>query len=222
MSAQLPGAGSPARSSARFVAVLPVKPPAFGKSRLGDLGDDQRRRLAAAFALDTAAACLAARSVAEVLVATDDAVFSAQLTALGCAAVPDGDTNDLNSALRQAVSEARRRWPDLEPVALCADLPALRPDDLDTALAALVPGGPSFVADADGVGTTLYTAAYDEFDPHFGGGSRQAHLFSGALELRGELATLRRDVDDLDDLRAAAVLGLGPRTAPLVRELGLA
>lgn len=217
MSAQSPGAGSPAR----FVVVVPVKPPAFGKSRLGGLGDDQRRRLAAAFALDTAAACLAARSVAQVLVATDDARFSAQLTALGCAAVPDGDTNDLNSALRQAVSEARRRWPHLEPVALCADLPALRPDDLDAALGSLVPGGASFVADADGAGTTLYTAPYDEFDPRFGGGSRDAHLAAGALEVRGELATLRRDVDDLDDLRAAAVLGLGARTAPLAHELGL-
>ncbi|MBC9735065.1 2-phospho-L-lactate guanylyltransferase [Nocardioides marmotae] len=222
MSAQLSGTGSPDRSPSRFVAVVPVKPPAFGKSRLGDLGDDQRRRLAAAFALDTAAACLAARSVARVLVATDDAPFSAQLMALGCAAVPDGDTNDLNAALRQAASEAHRRWPDLEPVALCADLPALLPADLDAALESLVPGGPSFVADADGVGTTLYTAPYDEFDPQFGADSCQAHLLTGALELRGALATLRRDVDDLDDLRAAAALGLGPRTAALVEELGLA
>lgn len=229
MSAELPGAASTARSTtrttARFVVVVPVKPPAFGKSRLGGLGglpDEHRRSLAAAFALDTAAACLAARSVAHVLAATDDAGFSARLTALGCAAVPDGDTNDLNSALVQAVSEARRRWPDLEPVALCADLPALRPDDLDAALDALVPGGPSFVADADGVGTTLYTAPYDAFDPHFGGGSRAAHLAAGALEVPGALPSLRRDVDDVDDLRAAAALGLGPATAPLVQELGLA
>ncbi|MDN4160577.1 2-phospho-L-lactate guanylyltransferase [Nocardioides abyssi] len=218
MSAQPPGNGSPTR----FAVVVPVKPPAFGKSRLGGLGDEQRRRLAAAFALDTAAACLAARSVGAVLVATDDAGFAARLTALGCAAVPDGDTNDLNAALRQAAREAHRRWPELEPVALCADLPALRAADLDAALGSLVPGGPSFVADADGVGTTLYTAPHAEFDPRFGGGSRAAHLAAGALEVAGELPTLRRDVDDLDDLRAAAVLGLGPRTAPLAQELGLA
>lgn len=218
MSAQPPGPRSPAR----FVVVVPVKPPAFGKSRLGGLGDDQRRRLAAAFAVDTVAACLAADAVAQVLVATDDAGFSAQLVALGCAAIPDGDTNDLNSALRQAVAEAGRRWPELEPVALCADLPALRAEDLDDALHGLVPGGASFVADAAGLGTTLYTAPYGEFDPQFGVGSRAAHLAVGALEVRGELRTLRRDVDDLDDLREAAVLGLGPRTAPLVEELGLA
>ncbi|WP_435744578.1 2-phospho-L-lactate guanylyltransferase [Nocardioides sp. SYSU DS0663] len=210
------------RPACRFVAVVPVKPPARGKSRLGDLGDGQRRRLAAAFALDTVAACLAARSVEAVLVATDDARFSAELRAQGCAAVPDGDTNDLNSALCQAAAEARRRWPELQPVALCADLPALRPEDLDAALASLVPGGPSFVVDAEGVGTTLYTAPYDQFDPQFGSGSAHAHLVGGALELRGALPSLRHDVDDLAGLRAAAELGLGQHTAPLVAELALA
>lgn len=219
MSAQPPAAFPGRPPHQRFVVVVPVKPPAFGKSRLGGLGDDQRRRLAAAFALDTVAACLAAGSVAQVLVATDDAWFSAELAALGCAAVPDGDTNDLNSALRQAVAEARRRWPDLVPVALCADLPALRPAELDAALGSLVPGCASFVPDAAAVGTTLYTAPYDGFDPHFGVDSRAAHLAAGALEVRGDLPSVRRDVDDRDDLRQAVILGVGPRTAALASEL---
>ncbi|MCW2815167.1 MAG: hypothetical protein JWN84_2622, partial [Nocardioides sp.] len=96
--------------------------------------------------------------------------------------------------------------------ALLADLPALRPADLDAALAALVPGGPSYVADAEGTGTTLYTAPAEEFDPAFGGASAAAHQAAGALAVRGELASLRRDVDHLDDLRAAAALGLGVAT----------
>ena len=37
----------------RYAVLVPVKPPAFAKSRLGDLGDDARRDLAAAFAVDT-------------------------------------------------------------------------------------------------------------------------------------------------------------------------
>ncbi len=41
----------------RYVALVPVKPPALGKSRLVGLEDDVRRALAAAFALDTVAAC---------------------------------------------------------------------------------------------------------------------------------------------------------------------
>jgi 2-phospho-L-lactate guanylyltransferase len=202
-----------------YVAVVPVKPPTIGKSRLLGPTDRERRQLAEAFALDTVAACLGSQRISEVLVATDDAAFATRFVALGCATIPDGDTTDLNSALCQAVAEVRRRWPALAPVALCADLPALRSADLDAALAGLTGTGASFVADAAGTGTTLYHAAYDEFDPHFGLGSRRAHLSAGAEEIRGELVTLRHDVDDLDDLRAAMELGVGPETARLADTL---
>ena len=205
----------------QYVVVVPVKPPAFGKSRLVGLDHADRRELAEAFALDTAAACLAASSVTQVLVVTDDASFAARFADLGCAAVPDGDSSGLNPALRQAAAEAQRRWPELTPVAVLADLPALRPEHLDEALTSVVPGGASYVADAVGTGTTLYTAAYDEFDPRFGRASAQAHRSAGALAISGALTTLRRDVDDLDDLRLAAALGLGEESARLAALLHL-
>jgi 2-phospho-L-lactate guanylyltransferase len=201
-----------------YVAVVPVKPPTIGKSRLLGPTDLQRRQLAKAFALDTVAACLDSTLVAEVLVATDDAAFATRFAALGCATIPDGDSTGLNSALRQAAAEAHRRWPALTPVALCADLPALRSADLDAALAS-VTARPSFVADAAGTGTTLYLSAYDAFDPHFGLDSRRAHLDAGAVEIPGELTTLRHDVDDLDDLRAALGLGVGAETSRLAGTL---
>ena len=197
-----------------FALVVPVKPPVVGKSRLTGIDDDQRRALAQAFALDTLAVCLDV-GAAGVLVSTDDAAFSAHCSGLGCATVPDGDTNDLNSALSQAAAEARRRWPDATPVALCADLPALAADDLRRALELVPPGTPAFVSDAEGTGTTLYTASYDRFEPRFGAASRDAHLATGATEIGGELPTLRRDVDDVDDLRAAILLGVGPETRRL-------
>lgn len=197
-----------------FALVVPVKPPTVGKSRLKGIDDEQRRALAQAFALDTIAVCLDV-GAAGVLVSTDDAAFSARCSALGSATVPDGDTRDLNAALRQAAAEARRRWPHAAPVALCADLPALSADDLREALGGVAAGTPAFVADADGTGTTLYTASYAGFDPRFGMGSRRAHLASGATEIGGELPTLRRDVDDLDDLRAAIALRVGPETRRL-------
>ena len=68
------------------------------------------------------------------------------------------------------------------------------------------------VTDDDETGTTLYTAPYDAFEPHFGGGSRVAHLDSGAREIPGELTSLRRDVDDRDALRQAEQLGVGAHT----------
>lgn len=197
----------------RYVALVPVKPPAVGKSRL--LGVVDRRALAEAFALDTVTACLAADLVERVLIVTDDAEFSAHLSALGAAAIPDGVAGDLNGTLRQAAAEAHRRWPHLTPVALCADLPALRPGDLDEVLRRTVTGQPWFVPDAAGDGTTLYTAAYDAFDPRFGSGSRDAHLAAGAQELTDAAPSVRRDVDDVHDLRDAISLGVGPRTAAL-------
>jgi 2-phospho-L-lactate guanylyltransferase len=196
-----------------FAALVPVKPPAVGKSRL--LGVADRRALAEAFALDTVAACLAARRVGQVLVVTDDADFSTHLGALGAAAIPDGVAGDLNGTLRQAAAEAHRRWPGLRPVALCADLPALRPGDLDEVLDR-VGAHPAFVPDAAGVGTTLYAATYDEFDPRFGPGSREAHLDAGAREIGDAAPSVRRDVDDLADLRDAIALGVGPRTTALI------
>lgn len=200
-------------SGPQFVVLIPVKPPAVGKSRLLGLDADVRRALAEAFAQDTVSACLAAGSVAQVLVVTDDVRFSTVLATLGADTIPDGVTHDLNGTLRQAAAEARRRWPHLTPVALCADLPALRVDDLDATLARIVLPHPWFVPDAAGTGTTLYAAGYDEFDPRFGPGSRDAHLGAGAVELADVPASVRRDVDDVDDLQAAAALGLGPRTA---------
>lgn len=196
-----------------------MKPPARGKSRLASLEPSVRRRLAEAFALDTAAACLACPAVAAVLAVTDDGLFSRALVELGCEAIPDGVSDDLNGTLRQAAAEAQRRWPALVPAVLLGDLPALRPSDLTEALGSVPAGRAAYVADADGLGTTLYTAAYDDFAPRFGGGSRAAHELLGAIPVAGELATLRRDVDQLEDLRTAAALGLGPRTAAVVSEL---
>lgn len=207
----------PSAEPRRFALLVPVKPPARGKSRLVGLPDAVRRELAAAFALDTVSACLASERVGAVLVATDDAGFSARLAALGCASIPDGVSGDLNASLRQAAAEAHRRWPDLQPVALCADLPALLPADLDAALG-LVGDEPAFVPDAAGVGTTLYTAPADRFDPRFGPGSRDAHD-EQAFAIALDATSLRRDVDDLDDLRDAVALGVGPHTGALTHDL---
>jgi 2-phospho-L-lactate/phosphoenolpyruvate guanylyltransferase len=196
-------------TTSAYVVLLPVKPPARGKSRL-DVDPARRRRLAAAFALDTARACLATASVGAVLAVTDDAVFADELRSAGCETIPDGVYGDLNESLRLAAAEARRRWPDGVPVAVCADLPALLSTDLDTALAEV--SGPAFVADREGIGTTLYTAPYDGFDPHFGHRSRRAHLDSGAREVTLAVETLRLDVDDATALAAARALGVGAHT----------
>ena len=208
--------------SGGFAVLLPVKSPGTGKSRLSALTPSERGRLAAAFATDAVDACLATAGVAGVLVVSDDASFAATLAARGARTTSDPAAG-LNAALRHGAGVVRAARPDLQPVALCADLPALAPDDLATALAfaAAHTGAQCFVRDADGTGTTLYTASYDAFGPRFGAGSAQAHADAGALAIPGELTTLRRDVDDADGLAAAVALGMGPASREVVSEMAI-
>ena len=90
---------------ARFGVVVPVKPPAVAKSRLGGLGDDVRRALASAFAADTVEAALASERVACVLVVTDDHGLARDLADPGVEVIPDGAADDLNASLVQAAAE---------------------------------------------------------------------------------------------------------------------
>jgi 2-phospho-L-lactate guanylyltransferase len=196
-----------------FVVLVPVKPPAVGKSRL-QVPDHLRPGLAAAFALDAVAAAHRAPGVVEVVVVTGDAGFAAQCRTAGIATEPD--TDGLNASLVSAARSVRRRLPDAVPVALCADLPCLLPEDLGTALDQVEAGGAWFVADAEGEGTTTYAAPYDDFGPRFGAGSRAAHLAGGAREVVGALDSLRRDVDDEAALSAALRIGVGAHTADAV------
>jgi 2-phospho-L-lactate guanylyltransferase len=203
------------------VVVVPVKPPAFGKSRLVGLSDDQRRELAEAFALDTVQAAGRTRGVAAVLVVTDDFRLAAAMRALevgvGVEVMPDGASEDLNATLVQAAAEVVRRWPGAVPVALCADLPGLRPDELadvlDVSVVEVLAGRAAFVRDRAGVGTTMYAAAQDRFAPAFGPGSAERHQRAGAVEVGADATSVRTDVDDLADLGAVLVAGVGPHTS---------
>jgi 2-phospho-L-lactate/phosphoenolpyruvate guanylyltransferase len=204
----------------RYGVLVPVKPPAHAKSRLAPLGDGTREALATAFALDTVAAALECPSVACVLAVTDDHLLAAGLADLGAQVLPDGVAGDLNGALEQAAAELERRQPGLRVAALCADLPALRPEELARVLDAAAPHAMSFLADADGVGTTLVAADTSSFRPAFGVRSRRGHLAAGAHEIDlANVSTVRRDVDTPQDLEVAVALGVGPRTALVVTGL---
>jgi 2-phospho-L-lactate guanylyltransferase len=232
---------------ARFswTVLLPVKVLARAKSRLAVLAGERRHELALALASDTVSAVLACPEVARVIVVTSDPVAGPRLAALGALIVgevngevngdpaelarqlpaesADGSQHALNAALLRGAAVAVRRWPSSGLAALTADLPALRPDELATALRAVSPvnQGAAFVPDAAGVGTTLYAVPPGKrFRPMFGGASRARHAAAGAVELALDgIAGLRQDVDTPDDLRSAVALGVGPRTAEVAAEL---
>lgn len=198
--------------------VVPVKRLALAKSRLSSFGDAARQDLALAFALDVVAAGRWAGSVEQVLVVTDDRRATEALSEAGARVVGDVPDAGLNPAIEHGAS--------LLPVELgvatvSADLPALRPMDIDGALGAVPLGGRGFVVDTAGSGTTLLAAAPGaSLAPAYGIASRSVHRASGAVELPAA-AGLRLDVDTPEDLQLALRLGVGTATAAVVRRLAL-
>jgi 2-phospho-L-lactate/phosphoenolpyruvate guanylyltransferase len=209
--------------NARFgwSVLMPVKELARAKSRLAELAGPRRGELALALACDTALAVLGSAAAARLIVITDDPAASDALADLGALVVPDEPRDGLNAALRHGAAHAAARWPGSGTAALSADLPALRPREIGRALRAAAAWPTAFVADADGDGTTLYTAAPGvAFRPSFGLASRARHAAGGATELDLDgVPGLRRDVDTPAGLRGAAALGLGPHSGPLAAEL---
>lgn len=200
--------------------ILPLKGGPTAKSRLG-----APPLLATAIALDCLDAVLAADRVDAVVVVTPDP----QLAALAA------------NAGAQVRSEARPGGGLLAAVhdgldgvcgpcaVLLADLPALRSEDLTTALGLAgdrlgqVPPPPMvFVPDADGTGTVLLAAlTATAMRPEFGPDSAAAHQAAGAERLDVDLPRLRRDVDTPADLQTAVDLGLGPRTRSVLAEIAV-
>ncbi|WP_037677608.1 2-phospho-L-lactate guanylyltransferase [Streptomyces griseus] len=206
----------------QWTLVIPLKPLAQAKSRLSDTAaDGLRPGLALAFAQDTVAAALAAPSVADVAVVTNDALARRELAALGARIVPDEPGNGLNAALAHAAAAVRGSRPGKPVAALNADLPALRPLELDRTLDAAAEFPRAFLPDAAAIGTTLLAAGPGhELLPAFGTDSRARHRASGAVELPlTAVDSVRQDVDTGDDLRAALALGVGPRTAAAAARL---
>lgn len=196
--------------TAAWHVVVPVKPAAVGKSRLGGSG---RAALAEAIARDTVEAACRAVRVCEVVVVTADGAW-ADDPASRVRVVHETAPAGLGPAIRAGLATVAG---DRPRAVLLGDLPALRPADLDAALglAEAVPLG--LVPDAEGTGSTLVTArAGAPLEPAFGPGSATRHRAAGFVELEiAATSTLRRDVDTLAQLDAAAALGLGPRTAAL-------
>jgi 2-phospho-L-lactate guanylyltransferase len=201
--------------------VVPLKPLALAKSRLGAYAGGLRGSLALAFALDTVAAALRCPAVARVVVVTDDPLAAAELSASGALVVPDEPAGGLNAALVHGWRRALALRPAAPVAALSADLPALRAAELGRALARVPAGGRPFVSDAPGVGTTLLAAAPGVvLAPAFGGASRERHRSCGAREIASaDLPSVRRDVDTGEDLAEALALGVGPHTAAVARGL---
>jgi len=206
----------------RVDLVITVKTLDRAKSRLlgaADRGIGDRaahEALALALVRDTAAAAVATPNVRRVLVVTSDVRVADALAADGVPTTPDRPDQGLNAAFAYGADLLLGADPLATVAALQSDLPALRSEDLATALAEAA-GRRAFCADRQGTGTTLLVAtAGGPLDPRFGPGSAAAHSASGAVRIGVGLPSLRCDVDTADDLAVAGTLGLGAHTAALV------
>ena len=204
-----------------WTIIIPVKNTAVAKTRLSGYDQPTRAMLALAFALDSATAALGCPVVRRVVAVTSDHAASRALADIGVEIVPDLPDAGLNAALVHGARVVRRREPSAAVAAMSGDLPALRSDVLTLAIAAAA-GLPSwFVADAEGVGTTMLAAGPGaRLSPAFGVDSRARHRDLGAVDLAaGGLGRLRRDVDLADHLREAVRLGVGSHTTAALAEI---
>jgi 2-phospho-L-lactate guanylyltransferase len=208
-----------------WVAVVPVKDPARGKSRLrggggrrvgvggGGASEVERVGLAQAFAQDVLAALKGAPSICRVVVITDSDETSRLAEALGCESLDD-TTSELNDAIKFAAGSIGTDHPICVWV---SDLPCLQPDDVETVLAQAAStfaagATQAFVPDDNSGGTTALIARAPRYlTPHFGPSSAKAHETAGAKPLTGTPSS-RLDVDTQADLTRAIALGVGPAT----------
>lgn len=210
-----------ARPDAAWTIIIPVKDTRVAKTRLTRFSQPARAALALAFALDSATAARDCPTVRQVVAVTNDEEAGRALETVGVRVIADVPDAGLNPALAHGVATVRRGDPGASVAAMSADLPALRPADLDAAFEAADGAAFWFVADADGLGTTLLAAGpRTELSPAFGLMSRDRHGRLGAFEILGlELAHLRRDVDTEDHLREALRLGVGRHTSTALADL---
>ncbi len=198
----------------RWNAVVPVKRLTTAKTRLSTARGAERRELALAFARDTVAALLEADCIDSVLVVTDDRAAAEVLRGQHAAVIGEPSGGGLNAAFGHGAAHLRQEDPHTSILAVCADLPALRPAEVTDALAMAAAYERAFVADHVGTGTTMLIAAPGaELDPRFGASSADAHRRSGAVPVVGRLPSVRQDVDSVSDLDAAVVIGVGRWTA---------
>lgn len=201
-----------------LVAVVPLRSPGAGKTRLSPtLDTDARAALAGAMLADVVAALRGADL--EVVVAAGGPAAAAAASALQVAAVVDPPTA---RSLDDAVEHARRAVaPDTALLVVQADLPLLRSADVEALLAAEAPvvlaptsdGGTSALLRRP---SSVIATAYGRrsADRH----ARLAHA-AGVPVAVVDRPGLALDVDRLEDLDALVGRDVGPATRAVLSAL---
>lgn len=201
--------------SADIGVIIAVKRLAAAKTRLTPaFSAGTREQVVLAMLIDTITAARAVSAVASITVVTPDDTAAAAARELGAAvlfdATPPTEPDPLNTAVRFAWATVTQQTANT--VVLQGDLPAVQTSELSEAVAQARSHRRSFVADRHGSGTAALFAFGAPLDPLLGRDSARRHRDSGAVELAGAWPGLRCDIDTVDDLEAARLLGIGAAT----------
>jgi len=200
----------------RTVAIVPLRAPGAGKTRLATALDPDQRALLAAAMLGDVALALARSNVDEVVVAAGGASAAAAAAAIGLPVVTDTPGRaDLNRVLAEAT---RAVGAGHDVLIVAADLPRLTPEDVDAALAM---DGEVVVAPTNAGGTGgLLRRPGGRIGTRYGPSSairhRQLALAAGCRVGTVERDGFRHDVDTWTDLVALHEVEVGTATAAVL------
>jgi 2-phospho-L-lactate/phosphoenolpyruvate guanylyltransferase len=203
------------------VALVPLRAPGVGKSRLaGALSTDQRAALAGAMLADVVAA-LEGASLDGIVVAAGGPTAVAAASALGLDVVADPPgVHGLDTALRAA---AARLGSVGTLIVVAADLPRLAADDVSRMLACAADVAVARTVDG-GTGGLLRRPS-DVIRTAYGPDSARRHMEmarrAGVTARTLRLEGFAHDVDVVSDLAALGrtdLPALGARTAALLRQ----
>lgn len=202
-----------------MVALVPVRDPGAGKTRLSaHLTPRQRAALAAAMLADVTAAIRAA-PVARVVVAASGPTGAATASALGLDVVLDPPSA---TTLDDVVGAALQRLGTVSTLlVVAADLPRLRPEEV----AEMVDIDAQVVVASTGDGGTggLLRSPAGVIRTAYGPGSAAAHMRlsheAGVHARAVSLPGFRHDVDTWEDLRALDPRAAGNATARFLQQL---
>lgn len=204
------------------VALIPLRSPGAGKSRLAPALDrDERAGLAGAMLADVVGA-LRRAGLERLVVAAGGAEAAAAASALGVDVLHDPPgASSLNGALRTATARLARE-PQL--LVVTADLPRLTAADVEELLDA--DAHVVVAATKDGGTGGLLRRPPNAIDTAYGPRSAAQHLrLARSADLTAEMVRLpgfQHDVDTWEDLAALLDEPVGPTTAAFLARTGLA
>jgi 2-phospho-L-lactate/phosphoenolpyruvate guanylyltransferase len=202
--------------SRRTLAIVPLRSPGAGKTRLAAVLDQEQRAVLAGAMLGDVAHALDGSGVDEVLVAASGAAAAAAAAALGLGVVLDRPGR---SGLDEVLADAMRViGADRDLLVVAADLPKLTPDDVDAVLGTdrEVVIAPTNAGGTGGLLRRPGTRIGTRYGPASATRHRELALAAGASVATVERDGFHHDVDTWTDLVALHEVEVGGVTAAVL------